>query len=326
MGTCRRIRFRYNLASCIEHNGCEIALRPHQMCNLTEVNVSTITSQEDFHERVRAAAFIGTLQAGYTDFHYLRQVWRDATKEDALLGVGLTGIASGNIEGYDESIAADLAICENVVTAKLIGINPAARVTTVKPAGTTSLVLGCSSGIHAWHSEYYIRRMRVGKNEALYSYIKEKLPKLVEDDKFNPAGAVLSFPQRAPEGARTREETVVEFLERVSRYNRNWVAAGHVSGANRNNVSCTVSIKEGEWEIVGEWMWRHRGDYNGISVLPYDGGTYVQAPFEECSEETFYEILECLEDVDLTEVRETSDNTDLKGEVACSGGVCDLVM
>ena len=304
---------------------CEIALRPHQMCNLTEVNVSTITSQEDFHERVKAAAFIGTLQAGYTDFHYLRQVWRDATKEDALLGVGLTGIASGNIEGYDESVAADLAICENVVTAKQIGVNTAARVTTVKPAGTTSLVLGCSSGIHAWHSEYYIRRMRVGKNEALYSYIKEKLPKLVEDDKFNPAGAVLSFPQRAPEGARTREETVVEFLERVSRYNRNWVAAGHVSGANRNNVSCTVSIKGDEWGIVGEWMWRHRGDYNGISVLPYDGGTYVQAPFEECSEETFYGLLEYLEDVDLTEVREASDNTDLKGEVACSGGICELV-
>jgi ribonucleoside-triphosphate reductase (thioredoxin) len=147
---------------------CEIALRPNQFCNLCEVNVSDIESQEDLNARVKAAAFIGTLQAGYTNFHYLRDVWKRTTEKDALIGVSMTGIGSGVVLGYDMKEAAKIVKEENSRVAEIIGINKSARTTTVKPAGTTSLTLGTSSGIHAWHNDYYIRRIRVGKNESIY--------------------------------------------------------------------------------------------------------------------------------------------------------------
>ena len=181
---------------------CEIALRPFQFCNLCEVNVSNIESQDDLNERVKAAAFIGTLQAGYTEFHYLRDVWRETTEKDALIGVSMTGIGSGTVLGYDMKQAADKVKRENSRVAKIIGIKKSARTTTVKPAGTTSLVLGTSSGIHAWHNDYYIRRIRVGKNESIYPYLKEKHPDLVEDEYFRPHDtAVIQIPQKAPEGS-----------------------------------------------------------------------------------------------------------------------------
>ena len=180
---------------------CEIALRPYQFCNLCEVNVSNIESQEDLNMRVKAAAFIGTLQAGYTAFHYLRDVWRETTEKDALIGVSMTGIGSGKVLNYDMKKAASLVKRENTRVSKLLGINQAARTTTVKPAGTTSLTLGTSSGIHAWHNDFYIRRLRVGKNEAIYTYLNENHPELVEDEYFRPHDtAVISIPQKAPEG------------------------------------------------------------------------------------------------------------------------------
>ena len=150
---------------------CEIALRPYQFCNLTEVNASDIQDQADLEGRVSAASFLGTLQAGYTDFHYLREIWQRNTEKDALLGVSMTGIASNVVEHLDLEMAAYEVKKENEKVAKLIGINPASRTTCVKPAGTTSLVLGTSSGIHAWHNDYYIRRLRVGKDEAIYGYL-----------------------------------------------------------------------------------------------------------------------------------------------------------
>jgi ribonucleoside-diphosphate reductase alpha chain len=153
---------------------CEIGLRPFQFCNLTEVNVSNIKDQQDLEDRVRAAAFIGTLQAGYTDFHYLRPVWQRTTEKDALIGVSMTGIASGRVlaDDIDLTAAAHVVKEENARVAQVIGINKAARTTCVKPAGTTSLTLGTSSGIHAWHNDYYIRRIRVGKNEPIYWHLR----------------------------------------------------------------------------------------------------------------------------------------------------------
>ena len=165
---------------------CEIALRPNQFCNLCEVNASDIDSQDDLNERVKAAAFIGTLQAGYTDFHYLRPIWQETTEKDALIGVSMTGIGSGVVLGYDMKKAASIVKRENTRVAKLININASARCTTVKPAGTTSLTLGTSSGIHAWHNDYYIRRIRVGKNESIYNYLVNNHPELIEDEYFRP--------------------------------------------------------------------------------------------------------------------------------------------
>jgi len=304
---------------------CEIALRPYQFCNLCEVNVSNIESQEDLNERVKVAAFIGTLQAGYTSFHYLRDVWRETTEKDALIGVSMTGIGSGKVLNYDTKKAASLVKRENTRVSKLLGINAAARTTTVKPAGTTSLTLGTSSGIHAWHNDYYIRRVRVGKNEAIYTYLKLNHPELVEDEYFRPHDtAVISVPQKAPKGAIMRTESPFDLLERVKKIATEWVRSGHRKGSNSHNVSATISLRENEWDSAGEWMWENRKHYNGLSVLPYNGGTYTQAPFEDITKEKYEEMMKSLTNVDLTKVVELDDNTDLSGELACSGGQCEI--
>ena len=304
---------------------CEIALRPYQFCNLCEVNVSNVESQEDLNNRVKAATFIGTLQAGYTDFHYLRDIWRRNTEKDALIGVGMTGIGSGKILDYDMVEAANVVKIENERVAKLMGINPAARTTTVKPSGTSSLVLGTSSGIHAWHNDYYIRRIRVGKNEAIYNYLSEYHPELVEDEFFRPHDtAVISVPQKAPECAILRTESPLQLLERVKRIHTEWIKEGHRTGNNTHNISATVSLKSEEWETVGHWMWKNRRSYNGLSVLPYDGGTYTQAPFEDCTKEKYEEMMSHLHNIDLTRVVEMSDDTNLSGEVACGAMGCEV--
>jgi ribonucleoside-diphosphate reductase alpha chain len=304
---------------------CEIALRPYQFCNLCEVNVSDVTSQEDLNDRVKAASFIGTLQAGYTEFHYLREIWQETTEKDALVGVSMTGIASKKVLNMDMAKAADVVKRENSRVAKLIGINKAARTTCVKPAGTTSLVLGTSSGIHAWHNDFYIRRLRVGKNEPIYKYLKANNPDLVQDEYFRPHDtAVIEIPQSAPKGSIMRTESAFDLLKRVKKVATEWVKPGHRKGSNTHNVSATISLKEDEWDKAGKWMWDNRECYNGLSVLPYDGGTYTQAPFEDITEQEFNKRVKLLNDVDLSMIVETTDETDLSGELACAGGVCEI--
>lgn len=305
---------------------CEIALRPYQFCNLCEVNVSDVVDQEDLNARVKAAAFIGTLQASYTNFHYLRPIWQRTTEKEALIGVGMTGIGSGAAQKLDLKQAAEVVKEENERVAKLLGINSAARCTTIKPSGTSSLTLGTSSGIHAWHNDYYIRRIRVGKNEAIYNYLVINHPELIEDEYFRPHDtAVISVPQKAPEGAILRHESALDLLERVKHYYQGWIKPGHRTGQNTHNISATVSIKEEEWKEVGEWMWENRKYYNGLSVLPYNGGTYIQAPFSDCTKEEYEEMMKSLHSVDLSKVVEFVDNTDLAGEAACAGGACEIV-
>jgi|TARA_R110000822_G_scaffold181845_1_gene321531 ribonucleoside-diphosphate reductase alpha chain len=304
---------------------CEIALRPNQFCNLCEVNVSNIESQEDLNERVKTAAFVGTLQAGYTEFHYLRPIWQETTEKEALIGVSMTGIGSGTVLGYDMKKAASVVKRENSRVAKIIGVNPSARTTTVKPAGTTSLVLGTSSGIHAWHNDYYIRRIRVGKNESIYPYLRDNHPALVEDEFFRAHDtAVIQVPQKAPAGSILRTESPFSTLERVKKIAKEWVKPGHRNGSNSHNVSATISLKDNEWDMAGEWMWENRNHYNGLSVLPYNGGTYTQAPFEDIEKKKYDEMMKSLSDVDLSKVIEIEDNTDLSGELACAGGSCEI--
>lgn len=304
---------------------CEIGLRPYQFCNLVEVNVSDLVDQADFNSRVAAAATIATIQASYTDFHYLRPIWKETTEEDALIGVGLTGIGSGRVLNFDCTEAANVVKDVNLLIANLIGINPAARTTTVKPSGTSSIVLGCSSGVHAWHNNYYIRRVRVGKDEAIYKYLVNKLPELVEDDYFRPnTQAVISIPQEAPKGAIYRTEEASNLLHRALHFNTQWVAAGHRHGVNHNNVSCTLSLREKDWDIISYRLWIYRYNYNGMSVLPYDGGNYIQAPFENITGEQFERMSLYLDEIDLSEIVENEDNTDLTAEAACAGGVCEV--
>jgi ribonucleoside-triphosphate reductase (thioredoxin) len=309
-------------------NPCaEINLKANQFCNLCEINASDIETQEEYNARAKAAAFIGTLQASYTDFHYLRDVWKKITEKEALLGIGMTGIASGAVFKLNMKEAAKVAVEENARLAAVLGINKAARVTTVKPSGTTSLVLGTSSGIHAWHDDFYLRRIRLGKNEALYTYLNMYHPEMLEDDFFKPTlQSIVSVPQRAPQGSITRSESAMDLLERIKTINKNWIKPGHRKGANMHNVSATVTIKQDEWPAVGEWLYENKEYFTALSFLPEDLGTYKQAPFETITEEEFNEAVKSLHEVDLSRVVEMSDNTALMDQAACAGGgACEIV-
>jgi len=308
-------------------NPCaEISLRPYQMCNLCEINVCDIESQKDLNNRVKSASFIGTLQASYTNFHYLRDIWKKTVEKEALIGIGMTGIASGEIIKFNLVEAAYIVKEENERIAKIININKAARCTTIKPSGTSSLVLGTSSGIHDWYDKFYIRTIRILKNEPLYTYLSIHLPELLEDDFEKPSlQAIFSIPQEAPKGAFLRNEvTSLELLERIKKFNIEWVKKGHRKGDNTNNVSATISIKENEWDKVGEWMWNNKKFYNGLSVLPFNDHSYSQAPFQTCNEETYNKMINFLHEIDLTKVIEITDLTNLQGEVSCGGGSCEI--
>lgn len=307
------------------HNCAEIGLRSNQFCNLTTTNTSIVNSQAELNDIVTAAAFIGTLQAGYTDFHYLRDIWKQNSEEEALIGVSMTGIGSGSIMKLNLKEAAECVNKENERVAKLIGINPAARTTCIKPEGSASCVVGSSSGIHAWHNDYYIRRMRIGKNEPLFGYLNTVMPELIEDCVFKPhLDSVISIPQKAPVGSILRTESVEDLLARIKRFNEEWVQPGHRSGKQMHNVSSTVSIKPDEWELVCNWMWNNQNSYTGISVLPYSDHTYQQAPFEDCSKETFEKMFDMLCNIDLSLVEEKEDTTNLSENLACSGNNCEI--
>ena len=304
---------------------CEIALRPYQFCNLCEVNVSDIQNQIDLNDRVSVAAFFGTLQAGFFDFHYLRPIWARTTQKDALLGIGMTGIGSGEILKYNLEIAANTAMVVNQLITEKIGTNEAARITCIKPSGTTSLVLGTASGIHAWHNDFYLRTMRFNKNEDVAVYLMDKHPELCEDDVLRPTDTVcVRIPVKAPEGSIFRTETAIDTLERVKKFSNEWIKPGHINGANTHNVSATVSILEDGWEEVGTWMWDNREVYNGLSVLPHFGGTYKQAPFEDITKEEYEERIITLKNVDLTKVTELDDTVDFGQVAACGGGACEI--
>jgi ribonucleoside-diphosphate reductase alpha chain len=329
---------------------CEIGLRPFQFCNLCEVNVSDVESQTDLNDRVATAAFFGTLQAGFFDFHYLRPIWQKTTQKDALLGIGMTGIGSGEILKYNLEIAANTAKVVNSMISEKLGTNEAARITCIKPSGTTSLVLGTASGIHAWHNDYYLRTMRFNKNEDIAAYLMINHPELCEDDVLRPKDTLcVRIPVKAPEGSIFRTESPIDTLERVKKFSTEWIKPGHINGDNTHNVSATISINQdkkyisvdmsdgkgsrftqvddgflNEWEVVGQWMWDNREVYNGLSVLPYFGGSYKQAPFEDITEEEYNKRINSLKSIDLTKVMEIDDNVEFSQVAACAGGACEI--
>ena len=307
-------------------NPCaEISLNSFQFCNLVEINASDVKDQFDFEQRAEAAAFIGTLQASYTDFHYLRPEWKEITEREALLGVGMTGIASGKIFDLDIAEAAEMTVRTNKFVSAQIGINESARITTIKPSGTSSLVLGTSSGVHAWHSDFYIRRMRVGKNEAIYTYLSIYHPELLEDDLLFDNLSVVSVPVSAPKGSITRvSESAIQFLERVKLLHEKWIRPGHIYGENTHNVSATVTLKDNEWKMVGEWLWENQNHYNGLSFLPEDLGSYKQTPFEDIDEPTYLNLSKNLSSLNVANIVEVNDNTNLSDQAACAGNNCEI--
>jgi ribonucleoside-diphosphate reductase alpha chain len=313
-------------------SNCEIALNPRQFCNLTTINFAAINSAGDFLKAVAAAARLGTIQASFTNFGYLSEGWAKQTREEALLGVSLTGLAANaglmqrflatDVFSYGARLAKDI----NHYVAVDLGINPAARVTTVKPEGTTSTCLDTTSGIHAAHAPYYLRRIRIDKGQELGQYLQAELPAaFVEDDKFNPQNIVVSVPFAMPNAVTRADETATAFLQNVFAVRKQWIEPGHREGWNFHNVSCTVSYKEEERDLVKRLMWANRESYNGISLLPHDGGTYVQAPFEEISKEQYEKLAAEIPQVDLYDVTYGKQTKDERAQVlACVGDSCTL--
>ena len=312
---------------------CEIALNPNQFCNLTTVNFAAVNSIGEFLKAVAAATRLGTIQASFTDFGYLSDKWKKQTEEEALLGVSITGLAANAVQMQhylQRDVfrgAALLAKDINDYTARDLGINPAARITTIKPEGTTSTCLDTTSGIHSAHAPYYMRRIRIDKSQEIGKYLSTVLPSVfIEDDKFNPQNYVVSVPFAMPTAVTRQDETATTFLQNVFAMRSQWVEPGHRTGWNKHNISCTVSYKEEERDLVKQVMWENREHYNGISLLPYDGGTYVQAPFEEVSETTYRQMRELLPEVNLYDVQYVDSKKDERVQVlACSGGQCELV-
>lgn len=307
---------------------CEISLNSGQLCNLTSMNGLRIPNQNVFNACARVSAFFGTLQAGFVDFHYVRQSWVDVTKSEYLLGVSITGIAAMPLEDLNLREAAQEVLKENERVASLIGINPAARTTCIKPEGTGSLVVSdkgwVSPGIHGYYAPYIIRRIQIPTDDPLCTHFLKHHPELIEVYNAIPNTHVIAVPLKAPEGALLANQPSLKFLERVKRFSLEWVREGHRSGINYNNVSSTVYVKPDEWGDVGDWMWNNKEFYTGLSVLGYSDHKYPQAPFEAISKEEYERLTENLYEVDITQVLEYQDNTSVSDTVACAGGACEL--
>lgn len=307
------------------------------MCNLCEINAAKLTSLADFKEAAWAATLIGTLQATYTNMPYLGEVTEQIVRRDALLGVGMTGMQDAPGIACDPEYqreVAQLCVAWNREYAKLVGINPAARVTCVKPSGTTTLALGsCGSGIHPHHARRYIRRVTADELEVVFQAFKSINPHMCVQ---KPDGKwVIEFPVEAPDGATIKEDLSAEqFMDIVRSTQQNWVLPGttreSAAPGLRHNVSNTITVREGEWDTVSDYLWQHRDSFTGVSLLPDDGDTiYPFAPFEavktEAQERRWNELVAGYVPVNYLEVFEAEDGTNLTGELACSGGACVIV-
>jgi len=311
-------------------NPCsEIILRPYQFCNLSEVVLREKDTIEDVTNKVRLATILGTWQSTLTDFKYIRKIWKDNTEEERLLGVSLTGqfghkFFSGQ-EGLDElgdilSHLRQWAVDMNIEEAAKIGIPASAAITCVKPSGTVSQLVGVSSGMHAWHSEYYIRTVRGDKKDPITQFLKDTgIP--AEDDVMKPNDTtVFSFPVKAPEYAITRDKlTALQQLEVWLTYQRHWC---------EHKPSITVSVKEDEWMEVGAWVYKHFDECSGISFLPYSEHTYVQAPYQEVTKDQYEDMLSKMPktiDWNALSLYELEDSTTGTQALACVSGECEIV-
>jgi ribonucleoside-diphosphate reductase alpha chain len=311
-------------------NPCsEIILRPYQFCNLSEVVLREEDTPETVANKVRLASILGTWQSTLTDFKYIRKVWKDNTEEERLLGVSLTGqfgnkFFSGQ-DGLDKLADVldklrEYAVTTNIEEAGKIGIPASAAVTCVKPSGTVSQLVGVSSGMHPWHSDYYIRTVRGDKKDPLTQFLKDSgIP--AEDDFMKPQDTtVFSFPVKAPSNAITRDKlTAIDQLEIWLTYQRHWC---------EHKPSITVSVKEDEWMEVGAWVYKHFDEVSGISFLPYSDHTYVQAPYQEIDESAYNDLLAKMPEsiqwqaLSMYELEDTTTGTQA---LACVSGECEIV-
>ncbi len=312
-------------------NPCsEIILRPKEFCNLTEVVVRDTDGLDDLKVKVELATRLGTWQSALTDIKYLRDEWKQNIEEERLLGVSLTGhlghaVLSGRLgQAMLDSwldILKQVAIDTNAEEADRLGIPRSAAITCVKPSGTVSQLTGVSSGMHPWHSDFYIRTVRGDNKDPITQFMKSVgIPN--EPDVMNPEHTtVFSFPRKAPEGALTRNDlTAIEHLELWLTYQRKWC---------EHKPSVTISVKEHEWDEVGEWVWEHFDECSGVSFLPFSEHTYQQAPYQDCSKEEYEAALAKLPtDIDWSDLgffETTDENVTGTQELACSAGACEVV-
>jgi ribonucleoside-diphosphate reductase alpha chain len=306
-------------------NPCsEIILRPYQFCNLTEVVVRAEDTPETLACKVRVATILGTFQSTLTHFPYLRKIWQKNTEEERLLGVSLTGILDNKWMGEVSDSTAKtleylrkLSVDTNSDIATRLGIPVSAAITCVKPSGTVSQLVDSASGIHTRHSQYYVRRVRGDKKDPLTGFlVNAGIP--AEDCVMRPESTtVFSFPQKAPEGATLRDHmSAIDHLDVWLMYQRHWC---------EHKPSVTISVKEDEWMDVGAWVWRNFDEISGVSFLPYDGGTYRQAPYEECTKEQYEAMLEKMpKTIDWDSLVEYDDNVEGVQTLACTGSSCEI--
>jgi len=304
-------------------NPCsEIILRPYQFCNLTEVVVRAEDSFEDIKRKVRIATLLGTVQSTFTKFPYLRKLWQKNTEEERLLGVSMTGIFDNtSLCTTGPELNATLAELRayartvNVELAAKLGIPASTAITCVKPSGTVSQLVNSASGIHPRHAKHYIRRVRGDKKDPLSQFlISQGVP--AEDCVYKPTQTtVFSFPQRAPAGLTRDGVTPIQHLELWLAYQRHWC---------EHKPSVTISVEEKDWPSVGAWVWEHFDEISGVSFLPYDGGTYRQAPYETCTEAEYEAMKAAMPTIKWEEFRELTDNVEGAQMLACTAGVCEI--
>jgi ribonucleoside-diphosphate reductase alpha chain len=314
-------------------NPChEISLKSRGVCNLTEVNVAKCFSREQFFKAIESATIIGTLQATYTDFKYVQAEWKKNAEEEALLGVSITGQAENIAILTEENLreGARIAVETNKIWAKKLGINPAKRITTTKPSGTTSSWLGTTAGIHAGHEIRYLRRVRLARETSLGKALLKNFGEFCIDDPTSSSDMIISVPVRMYDNVLLRsQETALQCLERMKKLYTNWIVPGHIEGPNTHNISLTINYREHEKESIKEWMINNKDFYYGISLIPFDGGDYSYLPYSQAIHPEVFEILEkgfnkCASEFDFNSIREKKDHTDFKAEAACAGGACTL--
>jgi len=347
-GKSNYIHFRDTLRACLESkagepgvfwtndpdygtNPCaEISLQSQGLCNLTEINAAVCENEFDFAQAAYYATVLGTFQAALTNFNYVKPRWKQIAEQDALLGVSITGQAQNweNLKSWDLAEIADMTRLWNKELAHELGINHAARITTTKPSGTTSTVLGTTAGIHGAYAPYYLRRVRIAKDDPLAVYLANSLPsELVETDEFQPSLNCIALPIQMP-GIVASKESCIEQLERAKYIQENWIKPGHDRGPNMHNVSLTCYYRgEQDQKDLDVWMWNNRDSYAGISLLPLDENTYVQAPYEAISKERYEEllgkVLSC--ELDLSEVQYEQKH-DLRAQTSgCEGDKCSIL-
>ena len=306
-------------------NPCsEIILRSNQFCNLTEVVVRVNDSVENLREKVRLATILGTIQSTYTKFPYLRKAWTRNTEEERLLGVSLTGIMDNVVTSHpDPEVLQSLrqtAIDTNKEWAEHLGVPVSAAITCVKPSGTVSQLVDAGSGIHARHSPYYVRTVRGDVKDPLTQLMIDQGVPSEPEVNHPDSTAVFSFPVKSPESAVTRNDmSALEQLELWKMYAMNWC---------EHKPSVTISVRDEEWMEVGAWVYRNFDICSGISFLPHSEHTYQQAPYQDCDEDTYQELLSQMpKNIDWTSLGlyENEDNTAGSQTLACAGGVCEIV-